>query len=161
MVKSDIDHILRSYVGCVTVIYYQIGLVQEFLCTLLPTTNSSRWLATAEAQHGLRSDSHKVQKLKRMLDHLIHLATSFRPAPAYSLALAITRKTRVLTPPIAQCARGHDNLHYHNHDLVASSMGTGGWVSKISSEQNAQDWCLSPNAMIVTCVSKLLNVYLP
>ena len=41
LVKSDIDHILRSYVGCVTGIYYQIRLVQEFLCTLLPTTNSS------------------------------------------------------------------------------------------------------------------------
>ena len=36
LVKSDIDHILRSYVGCVTGIYYQIRLVQEFLCTLLP-----------------------------------------------------------------------------------------------------------------------------
>ena len=63
-----------------------------------PPTNSSWWLATAEAQHGLRSDSHKVQKLKANARPPDTSATSFWPTLAYSLALAITR-TRVLTPP--------------------------------------------------------------
>ena len=46
-----------------------------------------------------------------------------------------TPEARVLTPPHSTSARGYDNLHYHNHDLVAISMGTGGWVFKISSER--------------------------
>ena len=34
----------------------------------------------------------------------------------------------MLTPPHSTSARSYDNLHYHNYDLVAISMGTGGWV---------------------------------
>ena len=46
---------------------------------------------------------------------------------------SVPRGTRVLTPPHSSSARGSDNLHYHCHDLVAISMGTGGWVFKIKS----------------------------
>ena len=79
-----------------------------------------------------------------------------------------TPEARVLTPPHSTSARGYDNLHYHNHDLVAISMGTGGWVFKISSEQTLKPECLSQNVMIMTSVAlhgiyathqnKLLNI---
>ena len=36
----------------------------------------------------------------------------------------------MLAPPHSTSARSYDNLHYHNYDLVAISMGTGGWVSQ-------------------------------
>ncbi len=61
----------RSCVGFVTGIFYLIGLVQIYFCTLLPpglvwvyhhtllpSINSSWWLASAEAWPGLRSDTH-------------------------------------------------------------------------------------------------------
>ena len=61
---------------------------------------------------------------------------------------------------MAQCARGHDNLHYHNHDLVAISMGTvGGFKNKFKTKRLR--FMLEPKCHIVTCVSKLLNIYLP
>ena len=37
-------------------------------------------------------------------------------------------EARVLAPPHSTSARSYDNLHYRDHDLVAISMGTGGWV---------------------------------
>ena len=39
LVQSGIDHIRSHtsiFIGCVTGIYYQLGFVQEYLCTLLP-----------------------------------------------------------------------------------------------------------------------------
>ena len=65
-----------------------------------------------------------------MLDHLMHLAESSQPARAHLPDLVATREG-ALTPPHSTIARGYDNLYYHYHDLVAISMGTGGWVFKI------------------------------
>ena len=50
----------------------------------------------------------------------------------------------MLTPPHSTSARGSDNLHYQNHDLVAISMGTGGWVFKMNPIVIAQTWVLEP-----------------
>ena len=55
----------------------------------------------------------------------------------------------MLTPPHSTSARGYDNLHYRDHDLVAISMGTGGWVFENDVGSNTSDECLSPNVMIV------------
>ena len=51
--------------------------------------------------------------------------------PAHSPPLIIPG-ARLLAPPHSTSARSYDNLHYHNYDLVAISMGTGGWVSQIN-----------------------------
>ena len=50
----------------------------------------------------------------------------------------------MLTPPHSTSARGSDNLHYHYHDLVAISMGTGGWVFKIKSRLGSPAKVLEP-----------------
>ena len=87
----------------------------------------------------MSSDSHKSQNSQRMLDHLMQFATSPKPAKAYSLALAITRKNKCdETPPTAQAPVAMIIHSIISHDLVAISMGLGGWVFKISSTQNTQ-----------------------
>ena len=57
-------------------------------------------------------------------------------------------RARVLTPPHSTSARGSDNLHYHYHDLVAISMGTGGWVFKIKSRLSSPDTVLEPKCHV-------------
>ena len=86
-----------------------------------------------------------------MLDHLIHSARSLarnsvlsRPGNlaiegivqeyrSTQLPLINSRGKGVDTPPIAQAPATDDakNDHIIGHDLVAISMGTGGWVFKI------------------------------
>ena len=56
----------------------------------------------------------------------------------------VDSRARVLTPPHSTSARGSDNLHYHYHDLVAISMGTGGWVFKIKSRLSSPAEVLEP-----------------
>ena len=57
LVQSGIDHIRSHtsiFIGCVTGIYYQLGFVQEYLCTLLPnallTFDSTRIPFVANSQ---------------------------------------------------------------------------------------------------------------
>ena len=64
-----------------------------------------------------------------MLNHLMHCGT-FQPALASLPGLVTPGDTGALTPPHSTSARSNDNLYRHYHDLVAISMGTGGWVSK-------------------------------
>ena len=64
-----------------------------------------------------------------------------------------TPEARVLTPPHSTSARGYDNLHYHNHDLVAISMGTGGWVFKIKSRLHTRTRVLEPKCHDDICGS--------
>ena len=70
-----------------------------------------------------------------MLNHLMQYARSFGPHQCARLPWLIARGKGVDTPH-STSARGYDNLHYHSHDLVAISMGTGGWVFKIKSRLN-------------------------
>ena len=62
-----------------------------------------------------------------MLNHLIHFTKSFG-LQQRALSLWDFPGARALTPPHSTSARGNDNLHYHYHDLVAISMGKGGWI---------------------------------
>ena len=66
-----------------------------------------------------------------MLNHLMHCGT-FQPALASLPSLVTPDNMGSLTPPHSTSARGNDNLYHHYHDLVAISMGTGGWVSKFA-----------------------------
>ena len=124
-------------VGCVTGNHFPLGFVQEYLCTLLPPRKTNWiipfwWLAGAEALHGMSSYSHRSRNSQRMLDHLMHVAASPKPAQACSPRPGNNQGLRgTLTPPHSSVARSYDNSYYHNHDLVANSMGTGGWVFKI------------------------------
>ena len=99
---------------------------------LTPQLTPFRWLAIAEAQHGLSSDSHKSRNPQQMLDHLIHCAASPEPAKAYSPWPGNNQGDQgALTPPHSSITRV---LITSGHDLVAISMGPGGWVFKTKLE---------------------------
>ena len=77
-----------------------------------------------------------------MLDHLMHFVTSPRPTKAYSPCSVKPEIQGVLTSPHSLIARGDSNNDYHRHDLVAISMGPGGWVLKCSF--NGSSFMLEP-----------------
>ena len=77
----------------------------------------------------MSSDGHKSTKIKQMLNHLMHFA-EYHGLQQRTLLPRSAPEARALAPPHSSSARGYDNLRYHNHDLVAISMGTGGWVLK-------------------------------
>ena len=146
------------YIGCVTGIYYQLGFVQEYLCTLLPARNTNWltplwWLAGTEALHGMNSDSHKSGAHSEcsttwcMSPQAPSLNQCTSPWPGKN------QETQgALTPPHSSDARSKGNSYYQYHDLVANSMGTGGWVLKFANllTQKARGiHALSPNVMIV------------
>ena len=103
-----------------------------------------------------------------MLNHLMHFA-EYPGLQQRTLLPRLVPEARALAPPHSSSARSYDDLSHHNYDLVAISMGTGGWVFKISSEQILKPECLSQNVMIMTSVAlhgiyathqnKLLNMY--
>ena len=90
-----------------------------------------------------------------------------------------TPEAKALTPPHSTSARGHDNLHYHNHDLVALPIwvaragGTTNWLpqcskglprwlphdgsvfSKSSPDCTLAHECLSQNVIVMTYVAML------
>ena len=64
-----------------------------------------------------------------MFDHLVHLLQAPSPHKRTRLGLGTARKNQgALTPPIAQSPVSR----LSGHDLVAISMGMGGWVFKIN-----------------------------
>ena len=64
-----------------------------------------------------------------MLDHLMHAAESSQPAQVHLLDLVTYQGSQgAITHPHSTSACANDNLYHHYHDLVAISMGTGGWV---------------------------------
>ncbi len=97
----------------------------------------------AEAHHGLSSDSHKSQNTKWVLDHLMHLTMNFEPAKTYSPCPSMHRGQGVLAPPHSSITRGQVAP---GHDLVAISMGPGGWVFKTKFKMLSMK-CLSQNGI--------------
>ena len=128
-VLSTIGHILR----------YALGVSRELSIIRGSCRNTSaltfpfelpRWLTTAEAFRGWVSSSHKSRSLQQVLDHLIHLLQVPSPQKRTRLDLATTRDTKVRWhPPTPQSPVSW----LSGHDLVAISMGMGGWVFKKSS----------------------------
>ena len=105
----------------------------------------------------MRSDSHKSQSSQRVLNHLNALnsdLTSHPQAPGphertHPDLVTYQELQGVLTPPHSTSARGNGNSYYHCPDLVAISMGTGGWVLKFNEIEVAQANMLEPKCMIV------------